>query len=86
MSYVRKATLFRMALPDHVCPYGLRARHLLDSHGYDVAEHVLRTRMEVDEFKAKWEIDTTPLVLINGERIGGTHELELFLAETCDQE
>lgn len=81
MSYVRKATLYRMALPEHVCPYGLRARHLLKSHGYDVAEFVLRTPEEVAEFKAKWEIETTPLVMINGERVGGTHELEQLLAE-----
>ena len=82
---LRKATLYRMALPDHVCPYGLRALHLLRENGFDVAEHILRTRAEVDAFKAKWDIATTPLVLINGERIGGTHELEQFLSETCHQ-
>ena len=37
----RTARLVRMALPDHVCPWGLRARHLLRSHGYafDKGEH-----------------------------------------------
>ena len=82
---LRKATLYRMALPDHVCPYGLRALHLLEANGFDVNEHILRTRAEVDAFKAKWDVETTPLVLINGDRIGGTHELEQFLAETCEQ-
>ena len=82
---LRKATLYRMALPDHVCPYGLRALHLLEENDFDVAQHILRTRAEVEAFKAKWDVETTPLVLINGDRIGGTHELEQFLAETCHQ-
>ena len=37
----RTARLVRMALPDHVCPWGLRARHLLRSNGFSFDEQLL---------------------------------------------
>ena len=38
-----QAILYRMVMPDHVCPYGLKALHLLRAQGYAVleAEHSL---------------------------------------------
>jgi len=75
----RKATLYRMVLPDHVCPYGVRALQMLEEAGFDVDEHVLATRMEVDDFQAKHGVSTTPQVFIDGQRIGGSEELERYL-------
>lgn len=77
----RKATLFRMVLPDHVCPYGVRAKELLEQRGFEIDERILGTREEVEAFKAEQGIDTTPLVFVGGERIGGAAELERYLAE-----
>ena len=77
----RSATLYRMVLPDHTCPYGVRAREMLDRHGFDVEEHILRSRAEVDAFKAEQGVATTPQVFIGGERIGGSRELERYFAE-----
>lgn len=34
----RNATLYRMATDSHVCPYGLKARHLLARAGYAVED------------------------------------------------
>jgi len=76
----RRATLYRMVLPDHVCPCGLRALRLLEDAGYGVDDRPLRSREETDAFKAEHGLDTTPLVFVGDERIGGARELEAWLA------
>ena len=76
----RTATLYRMVLPDHVCPYGARAYQLLEHAGFEIEEHILSTRMEVEAFKEEHDLQTTPLIIIDGERIGGCEELEEYLA------
>ena len=80
MADERTATLTRMVLPDHICPFGVRAKQLLQGAGYSVDDHILRTREEVDAFKAEQGVATTPLIVIDGERIGGSDELEAYLA------
>jgi glutaredoxin len=75
----RKATLYRMVLPDHVCPFGVRAKQLLDDGGFEVEEHLLESREEVDAFKAEHDVSTTPQVFIDGERIGGSQDLLAYL-------
>lgn len=74
------ATLYRMVLPDHICPFGVHAKQLLQSAGYTVDDRILRSREEVDAFKAEQGVDTTPQVFIDGERIGGSDDLERYLA------
>jgi glutaredoxin len=74
----RQAILYRMVLPDHVCPYGLKARHLLRRRGYAVDDRPLTTRAETDAFKAAHGVATTPQVFIGGERIGGYDDLRRF--------
>jgi len=70
-----------MVLPDHVCPYGVRARQMLDDAGFDVDEHILSTRMEVDAFQQEQGVSTTPQIFIDDERIGGSEELARYLEE-----
>lgn len=77
----RSATLYRMVLPDHECPFGVRAKQMLEGAGYRIDEHVLGSRDEVDAFKAEQGVATTPQVFIAGERIGGSDALETFLAQ-----
>ena len=79
MADERSATLYRMVLPDHVCPFGVRAKALLEQQGYTVDDRLLRTREEVDSLKAELGVSTTPLIFIGGERIGGCDELERHL-------
>ena len=76
----RSATLYRMVLPDHTCPFGVKAKRLLDESGFDVEDRILRTRGEVDAFKAEHRVQTTPQVFVGGERIGGSDDLERYLA------
>ena len=80
MTSSRSATLHRMVLPDHTCPFGVRAKALLDEAGYAVEDHILRSREEVEAFKTEHRVATTPLVFIDGEPIGGSEELERYLA------
>lgn len=74
----RKAILHRMVMPDHVCPYGLKSRHLLKAKGYAVEDHWLTTRAETDAFKAEHGVKTTPQTFIGGERIGGYDDVRRF--------
>ena len=76
----RTATLYRMVLPDHTCPFGVRAKQILQAEGFDVEDNILRTRDEVDAFKAEHGVATTPLIFIDGEQIGGSDDLERYLA------
>lgn len=71
----KTAQLYRMVMPDHICPYGLKARHLLRTKGFIVQDHWLRTRAETDAFKAEHDVKTTPQTFIDGKRIGGYDDL-----------
>jgi glutaredoxin len=75
----KQARVHRMVMPEHVCPYGLKTVHLLKSHGFEVDDRHLETREETDAFKRKHEVDTTPQVFIDGERIGGYEALREYL-------
>lgn len=87
MTDPRRATLHRMVLPDHTCPYGVRAKAMLEEAGFEVNDQILKSREEVDAFMAEQGVDTTPQVFIDGERIGGSAELERYLAtEDADSE
>ncbi|HET9429163.1 MAG TPA: glutaredoxin domain-containing protein [Allosphingosinicella sp.] len=81
MSRPRRATLYRMVLPDHTCPFGVRAKMLLEQNGYEVDDHVLGSREDVDRFKSEQDVTTTPLIFIDDRKIGGSRELERHLAE-----
>ena len=78
----KTATLYRMVMDKHVCPYGLRSKHLLQSHGYTVDDHWLTTREETDAFKAKHDVKTTPQTFIDGQRIGGNDDLRRHLGKS----
>jgi len=77
----RKATLYRMVMPSHTCPYGLKAKDLLRRSGYTVDDRHLKSRAETDAFKAEHEVETTPQVFIDGARIGGYDDLRRFLGK-----
>jgi glutaredoxin len=79
MSDNPSATLYRMVLPDHTCPFGVRAKELLEQNGYEVEDRILSTRGDVDAFKEDQGVQTTPQIFIDGERIGGADDLEQFL-------
>ena len=61
------ATVYRMVMPDHVCPYGLKTVDLLKRDGFEVDDHHLTTREETDAFKEQHGVETTPQPFIGGE-------------------
>lgn len=73
------ATIYRMVMARHVCPWGLKAVDLLRKRGFAVEDHWLTTREATDAFKAEHGIRTTPQVFIGGERIGGYDDLRRYL-------
>lgn len=81
MENAKQATLYRMVMPQHVCPYGLKSKWLLESQGYQVDDHWLRTREETDAFKAQHNVATTPQTFIHGRRIGGNDDLRAFFGK-----
>lgn len=75
----RQATLHRMVMPGHTCPYGLKSKHLLESRGFTVDDIWLTTRENTDAFKAEHGVKTTPQTFIDGVRIGGHDDLRRHL-------
>lgn len=81
----KTATLYRMVMEDHLCPYGLKSKDLLEREGYTVEDHHLTSREETDAFKKKHDVETTPQTFIGGRRIGGYDALrEHFGKEAKD--
>lgn len=77
----KTAELYRMVMDKHVCPYGLKSKYLLESQGYRVDDHWLRTRDETDAFKRDHDVATTPQTFIDGQRIGGHDQLRRFFGK-----
>lgn len=82
MSAPRTATLHRIVMEKHTCPYGIKSKYLLEREGYTVHDKWLTTREETDAFKAKHDIKTTPQTFIDDKRIGGHDDLRKFLGKS----
>jgi glutaredoxin len=74
-----RAVIARMLTPEHVCPSGLRALDLLRRRGFAVEDRPLRSRAEIEAFKAEHGVATTPQIWIGDERIGGHEALRRHL-------
>jgi glutaredoxin len=77
-SPAKTATIYRMVMPEHTCPWGLKSVDLLKRKGYAVDDHWLKTRAETDAFKAEHDVRTTPQTFIDGKRVGGYDDLRRF--------
>jgi glutaredoxin len=82
MTAPRQAVLYRMVMDKHLCPFGLKAKSLLEREGFKVEDHWLKTRAETDAFKAEREVKTTPQIYIDGARVGGYDDLRRFLGKS----
>jgi glutaredoxin len=76
-----KAILYRMVMPEHVCPWGLKSKDLLERSGIEVEDHHLTTREQTEAFKAEHGVPTTPQTFIGGQRIGGYDDLRRYLGK-----
>ena len=81
MSEPRRATLYRMVMPEHTCPWGLKAKYFLEREGFMVDDHWLRTREETEAFKKEHGVSTTPQTFIDGKRVGGYEDIRRALGK-----
>lgn len=77
----KRATLYRMVMDQHICPFGLKAKDLLRREGFDVEDCWLTSREETDAFKAEHDVKTTPQIFMGGDRIGGYDDLRRHLGK-----
>ena len=82
MANQKQAILYRMVTAESTCPFGVKAKALLAGQGYSVEDHLLRTREEIDAFKAQHDVKTTPQIFVDGARVGGHDDLRRFLGKT----
>ncbi|MBQ0771736.1 MAG: glutaredoxin [Sphingomonadales bacterium] len=81
MSIIKTASIHRMVMEKHICPYGLKSKDLLERQGFTVEDHHLTTREETDAFKQKHDVETTPQTFIDRERIGGYDALRVYFGK-----
>ena len=81
----KTATVYRMVMPGHLCPYGLKTVDLLKREGFAVEDHHLETRAQTDAFKTEHDVATTPQIFIDGQRIGGYDDLREYLGKSRSQ-
>ncbi len=74
----KKAVLYRMVNDQHLCPYGIKSRDLLERKGYKIDDNYLKNREQTDAFKKEHDVKTTPQTFINGTRIGGYGDLRAY--------
>ncbi|UZK68954.1 glutaredoxin [Sphingomonas sp. S1-29] len=82
MTAAKTATLYRMVTDQHVCPYGIKSKYLLERAGYAVDDQWLTTREQTDAFKQEHGVKTTPQTFVAGRRIGGHDDLRRFLGKS----
>tara|TARA_R110002110_G_scaffold95455_1_gene246783 strand:- start:363771 stop:364535 length:765 start_codon:yes stop_codon:yes gene_type:complete len=78
----KKAVLYRMVMDQHLCPFGLKAKDLLQRQGFLVEDRWLNSREAVEAFKREQGVSTTPQIYIDGNNIGGYEDLRRFLGKT----
>ena len=75
------ATLHRMVMADNTCPHGLKSKALLERQGFKVDDNHLKSRAEIDFFKAEYGVTSTPQTFIDGARVGGFDELSSYFGK-----
>lgn len=77
----KKATIYRMVMPDHVCPYGLKTLDLLQRQGFEVNDVHLETDAETTAFREKWDVETTPQTFVDGELVGTLDDVREYVGK-----
>ena len=77
----KQATIYRMVMPDHVCPYGIKTLDLLQRQGFEVDDVHLETETETEAFRGKWNVETTPQTFVGGELVGTLDDVREFVGK-----
>lgn len=75
----KKADIYRMVTSDHFCPWGIKALDLLKRNGFEVTDHHLESMEASEQYKEANDVDETPQIFVEGERLGGYDELREHL-------
>ena len=67
-----------MVLPEHICPYGLKARDLLHRRGYMIDDRWLTAREATDAFTVEHRVMTAPQTFIDERLVGAYDDLCRF--------
>ena len=60
------------------CPFCVRVKAILEDHGVSFVEHVMDDdHGALDEVKRRYEHPTVPIVVLDGQFIGGCDELAM---------
>lgn len=78
------AVLYRMVTPDHLCPWGIKAKDLLRRSGFAVEDHHLKSKAENEAYKSDHGYDETPQIFIEGKHVGGYDALLKYLGKGPD--
>ena len=82
----KQATLYRMVTSEHICPFGLKSKDLLERKGFKVDDRHLTNRSDTDAFKQKYNVETTPQTFIAEKRVGGYDALRDFFGMKQESE
>ncbi|MFV9931016.1 MAG: glutaredoxin [Francisella endosymbiont of Hyalomma asiaticum] len=55
-----------MIIPEKICPDSLKSKALFEQKDWSFEDNHLKTRTETYAFKAKYNLQTTPLIFIDG--------------------
>lgn len=78
MTMSKKATLYRMVAPDHLCPWGIKARDLLKRNGFEIDDRHLQSEEANEAYKQENGYEDTPQIFIEGEHLGGYDDLREY--------
>ncbi len=80
----KKATIYRMVTPEHLCPWGIKAIDLLRRNDYEIDDHHLESMDANEEYKKEHGYDETPQIFIEGDHLGGYDALRKHLGKGPD--
>lgn len=78
----KSATIYRMVMPEHVCPYGIKTLDLLERQGFEVNDIHLETEEETTAFREKWGVETTPQTFVDGALVGTLDDVREFVGKS----
>lgn len=80
----KRATIYRMVTPDHLCPWGIKAKDLLSRSGYEIEDRHLETMDANENFKKENGYDETPQIFVEGKHLGTYDDLREHLGKGPD--
>jgi glutaredoxin/uncharacterized membrane protein YphA (DoxX/SURF4 family) len=75
----KKAKIIRMVTHDHLCPWGIKAKDLLERNDYEIEDEHIDSMDANKEYKEKHGYDETPQIFIDDKHIGGYEDLRSHL-------